>query len=119
MSMDKLTDKELAHIRTLITDEEILYLEKCIFDPSLRNTIDWVKLCAKISPAFGAPRSKEETDSPIQKYSVTVTGTWNIDVEADSPEEAENIAYAECVANGMDVELMNLEFEAYNEEDEL
>jgi len=117
--MDKLTAKELAHIRTLITDEEIIFLEKCLFDPSLRNTIDWVKLCVKISPAFGAPRSKEETDSPIQKYSVTVTGTWNIDVEADSPEEAENIAYAECVAKGMDVELMNLEFEAYNEEDEL
>jgi hypothetical protein len=51
-------------------------------------------------------------------YTVIVTGTWNIDVEANSTEEAEQLAYQECLADGIDVELMNLEFEAFNEGDE-
>jgi hypothetical protein len=52
------------------------------------------------------------------KYSVTVTGTWNVDVEADTPEQAEELAYQECLADGIDVKGMILEFEAFNEEDE-
>jgi hypothetical protein len=51
-------------------------------------------------------------------YVVTVTGTWNMDIEADTQEDAERLAYVECLKNDLDVELMNLEFEAFNEEDE-
>jgi hypothetical protein len=57
--------------------------------------------------------------SSTKRYVVTVTGTWNIDAEAYTPEEAEQLAYQECLANGIDVELMNLEFEAFDEADEL
>ena len=57
--------------------------------------------------------------SDVKRYVVTITGTWNIDVEAYTPEEAEELAYQECLADGIDVKGMNLEFEAYNEEDEL
>jgi hypothetical protein len=53
----------------------------------------------------------------MKQYTVTVTGTWNIDMEASTPEEAEQLAYQECLANGIDVELMNLEFEAFNDEE--
>jgi hypothetical protein len=52
------------------------------------------------------------------KYSVTVTGTWGMDIDADTPEDAERLAYIECLKNDIDVELMNLEFEAFNEGDE-
>jgi hypothetical protein len=50
-------------------------------------------------------------------YVVTVTGTWDIDIEANTPEDAERLAYVECLKNDLDVELMNLEFEAFDEED--
>ena len=48
-------------------------------------------------------------------YTVVITGTWNVEVEADTHEEAEQLAYQECLEAGTDVEGMNLEFEAYNE----
>ena len=51
-------------------------------------------------------------------YTVTVTGTWNIEIEADTQADAERLAYIECLKNDLDVELMNLEFEAFNEGDE-
>lgn len=51
-------------------------------------------------------------------FTVTVTGTWNIEIEADTPEQAEQLAHQECLADGIDVELMNLEFEAFDEGDE-
>jgi len=54
----------------------------------------------------------------MKNYTVIVTGTWNIDVEADTHEQAEELAYQECLADGIDVELMNLEFEAFDEENE-
>jgi hypothetical protein len=54
----------------------------------------------------------------MKTYTVTITGTWNIDIEADTPEQAEQLACQECLADGIDVELMNLEFEAYDEGDE-
>ena len=54
----------------------------------------------------------------MKTYTVTVTGTWNMDIEADTPEQAEELAYQECLADGDGVEGMNLEFEAFNEEDE-
>ena len=43
----------------------------------------------------------------MKTYTVTVTGTWDIDIEASSPEQAERSAYQECIADGIDVELMN------------
>ena len=54
----------------------------------------------------------------MKNYIVTVTGTWDIDVEAYTPEEAEQLAYQECIADGIDVELMNLEFEAFEENED-
>jgi hypothetical protein len=54
----------------------------------------------------------------MKEYIVTVTGTWDMDIEASTPEEAEELAYRECLADGIDVEGMNLEFEAFDEEDE-
>jgi hypothetical protein len=54
----------------------------------------------------------------MKNYIVTVTGTWNMDIEADTQEDAERLAYIECLKNDIDVELMNLEFEAFDEEDE-
>jgi hypothetical protein len=54
----------------------------------------------------------------MKNYTVTVTGTWNIDVEADTHEQAEELAYQECLADGIDVKGMNLEFEAFDEGDE-
>jgi hypothetical protein len=53
----------------------------------------------------------------MKKYTVTATGTWNIEIEAESFEDAERRAYIECLKNDIDVELMNLEFEAFDEED--
>ena len=52
------------------------------------------------------------------KYRVTVTGTWDMDIDADTHEDAERLAYVECLKNDLDVELMNLEFEAFDEGDE-
>ena len=52
----------------------------------------------------------------MPNYCVTVTGTWNIDIEANTDEEAEHLAHRQCLDEGIDVELMNLEFEAYEEE---
>ena len=48
-------------------------------------------------------------------FTVTVTGTWDIDIEANSPDHAEELAYQECLADGIDVELMNLEFQVLGE----
>jgi hypothetical protein len=55
----------------------------------------------------------------MKTYTVVATGTWNIDIEAESQEDAEKLAYIECLKNNIDVELMNLEFEAFDEEEEL
>jgi hypothetical protein len=52
-----------------------------------------------------------------KKYTVTATGTWNIEIEAKSQEDAERLAYVECLKNDIDVGLMNLEFEAFDEEE--
>jgi hypothetical protein len=54
----------------------------------------------------------------MKNYTITVTGTWNIDVEAGTPEQAEELAYQECLADGVDVKGMNLEFEAFIEGEE-
>jgi len=54
----------------------------------------------------------------MTRYTVTVTGTWNMELDADSVEEAEQFALNVCLDEGMDTELMNLEFEAFNEENE-
>jgi len=48
-------------------------------------------------------------------FTVTVTGTWNMDIEANSPDQAEELAYQECLADGIDVEGMNLEFQILGE----
>ena len=56
-------------------------------------------------------------ESP-KKYVVTVTGTWNVDVEAYSPEEAERLASIAIGDQRMGIWDMNLEFDAYLEEDE-
>ena len=56
--------------------------------------------------------------APKNNYTVTVTGTWDIDIKASTPEEAEQLAYQECLADGIDVELMNLEFEAFEENED-
>ena len=53
----------------------------------------------------------------MPKFTVIVTGTWSIDVEAENSTQAEAIAYNECL-DDFDLELMNLEFEAFNEEEE-
>jgi hypothetical protein len=53
----------------------------------------------------------------MKTYTVTATGTWNIEIEAESFEDAERRAYIECLKNDIDVELMNLEFEAFDEEE--
>ena len=52
----------------------------------------------------------------MKTYTVTVTGTWDIDIQASTQEDAERLAYIECLKNDLDIELMNLEFEAFNEE---
>jgi hypothetical protein len=52
----------------------------------------------------------------MKTYTVTVTGTWDIEIEANTQEDAERLAYIECLKNDLDIELMNLEFEAFNEE---
>jgi hypothetical protein len=52
----------------------------------------------------------------MKEYIVTVTGTWNMDIEADTQEDAERLAYIECLKNDLDVELMNLEFEVLKED---
>ena len=54
----------------------------------------------------------------MPKFNVTVTGTWNIEIETTSQKDAERLAYLECLKNDLDVELMNLEFEAFQEENE-
>ena len=54
----------------------------------------------------------------MHKFNVTVTGTWNIEIEAGSQKDAERLAYIECLKNDLDIELMNLEFEAFEEENE-
>jgi hypothetical protein len=54
----------------------------------------------------------------MPKFDVTVTGTWNIEIEAKTQKDAERLAYIECLKNNLDVELMNLEFEAFEEENE-
>jgi hypothetical protein len=54
----------------------------------------------------------------MHKFNVTVTGTWNIEIEAGNQKDAERLAYIECLKNDLDVELMNLEFEAFIEENE-
>ena len=54
----------------------------------------------------------------MSKYTVTVTGTWDVDIEAASPEDAERLAHLECLKNNLGVWEMNLEFEAFNEEEE-
>jgi hypothetical protein len=55
--------------------------------------------------------------SSTSRYVVTITGTWDMDIEAYTPEEAKRLAYIECLKNNLDVELMNLEFETFNEEE--
>jgi hypothetical protein len=55
----------------------------------------------------------------MKKYTVTATATWNIEVEAQSIEDAERLAYIECLKNSLDVGLMNLEFEAFDELEEV
>jgi hypothetical protein len=62
---------------------------------------------------------REKQGEVMKTYRVTATGTWDIEVEAESQEDAERLAYIECLKNNIDVELMNLEFEAFNEEEEL
>jgi hypothetical protein len=52
----------------------------------------------------------------MKTYTITVTGTWDIEIEANTQEDAERLAYIECLKNDLDIELMNLEFEAFNEE---
>jgi hypothetical protein len=52
----------------------------------------------------------------MKTYTVTVTGTWDIEIEANTQEDAERLAYIECLKNDLDIELMNLEFEAFNED---
>jgi len=54
----------------------------------------------------------------MTNFYVVATGTWNIDIEAKTHDEAIDLAYQKCLADGIDVELMNLEFEAFNEDDE-
>jgi hypothetical protein len=54
----------------------------------------------------------------MKNYTVTATGTWNLSIKAKSIEEAEQLAYQECLDEGLDVGFMNLEFEAFDEEDE-
>ena len=54
----------------------------------------------------------------MKKYEVIITGTWTVEVEAKDEEQAEDFAYQQCVNSGMDLELMNLEYEAYCVEDE-
>lgn len=54
----------------------------------------------------------------MKSYTVIVTGTWSIEVEADTYEKAEELAYAQCLTNIVSVESMNLEFEAFDEEEE-
>jgi len=54
----------------------------------------------------------------MTNYTVVVTGTWNMDIEANTREDAERLAYIECLKNDLDVGDMNLEFEAFKEEDE-
>jgi hypothetical protein len=54
----------------------------------------------------------------MTNYTVVVTGTWNMDIEANTREDAERLAYIECLKNDLDVGGMNLEFEAFNEGDE-
>ena len=52
----------------------------------------------------------------MPKFTVIVTGTWSIDIEAEDSTQAEAIAYNECLDN-LDLELMHLEFEALEEEE--
>jgi hypothetical protein len=54
----------------------------------------------------------------MPKFNVTVTGTWNIWIETTTQKNAERLAFIECLKNNLDVHLMNLEFEAFEEEDE-
>ena len=51
-------------------------------------------------------------------YQVLVTGTSYIDVEADSAEEAEQLAPRVIGETRFGIWDMTLEFEAFNEEDE-
>jgi len=51
-------------------------------------------------------------------YQVLVTGTAYMDVEANSQEEAEKLAPIVMSNNRFGIWDMNLEFEAFNEEDE-
>jgi hypothetical protein len=54
----------------------------------------------------------------MKNYTVTVTGTWNVDVEAETAEQAEELASIAVGDNRMGIWDMNLEFEAFAEEDE-
>jgi hypothetical protein len=51
----------------------------------------------------------------MSNFIVTVTGTWDMDIEANSPDQAEELAYKRCLEDGIDVELMNLEFQVLGE----
>jgi hypothetical protein len=54
----------------------------------------------------------------MNTYQVLVTGTAYIDVEADSPEEAEQITPIVMANKRFGIWDMAMEFEAFNEEDE-
>jgi hypothetical protein len=56
----------------------------------------------------------------MKNYIVTVTGTWNMDVKASSPDEAEYFASVavNSVENRVEIYDMNLEFEAFEENED-
>jgi len=53
----------------------------------------------------------------MKTYTVTVTGTWNVEVEAESQDHAIEEAKISMDDSRMGIWDMNLEFEAYDEED--
>ena len=54
----------------------------------------------------------------MPRFMVNITGTWLMELDAEDAKQAEEFAYQQCLDDGIDVELMNLEFEAYREEEE-
>lgn len=53
----------------------------------------------------------------MKNYTVMVYGVMAKEVEADSAEHAEELVYGEILEDGIDVELMNIQLEAEENDD--
>lgn len=53
----------------------------------------------------------------MKNYTVMIYGVMAKEVEANNAKQAEDIAYAELLEDGIDIELMNIQLEAEETDD--